>query len=282
MHIKFPPMKIHVWGGLGSQLFGVSLVHSLKVRFPRRSLQIVLHSSGVTRREPEIAQLFPELTFVNVDDFSGRSRHDSGSRKRSLAFFSTQIVRKFLLLLGLLAEENTEKRFPARPWTMSIRGHYFHRVVSPAFLDLLAIRLEKLVGVDLKEIQNEITLHYRLGDLLELSNKNFIEPSRVISALSELRNSSQVYVFSDSPDIAISLLEPMVKQWKLKPMSLPTVETMYAALQGSVFVGTSSKISYWIVLLRLNFSKDSTNYLPGEDRGTMSILNRESSGIHFY
>jgi hypothetical protein len=282
VRIEFPPMKIHVWGGLGSQLFGVSLAHNLKARFPRRSLQIVLHSSGVTRREPEITQLFPELTFVNVDDFSDRSSHDSGSRKRSLAFFSTQIVRKILLFLGLLAEENTEQRFPARRWTVSIRGHYFHRGISPAFLDMLSFRLENLVGVDLKELQNEITLHYRLGDLLELSNKNFVEPLRVISVLTELRNTSQVYVFSDSPDIAISLLEPVVKPWKLKPMRLPTVETIYAALQGSVFVGTSSKISYWIVLLRLNFSKDSTNYLPVEDQRTMSILSGESSGIHFY
>ena len=73
-----------MWGGLGSQLFGVSLVHSLKKRFPNRSIITVLHSSGVTRRDPEIIKLFPELDFVISDDFIGRAFHDSGSKKFSL------------------------------------------------------------------------------------------------------------------------------------------------------------------------------------------------------
>ncbi len=282
MPFNFPPLRIHVWGGLGSQLFGVALAHNFKRRFPHRSLLIVLHSSGVTRREPEIIQLFPEFDFVNVDDFSGRSNHDSGFQKPSLNLLFRKMARKFFLFSGFLAEENFDDRRLVRPWTLAIRGHYFHREVSPDFLNLLSLRLKSFVKSNFEELGNDITLHYRLGDLVELKNKNFIDPKRISSTMHQIKESKKVSIFSDSPDIAISLLWESNNEKSLTPLNLPTIETLYAASKGLAFVGTSSKISYWIVLLRLQKSQSSVNYLPLEDEATIEILSRAPFGVCFY
>ena len=271
-----------MWGGLGSQLFGVSLVHSLKKRFPNRSIITVLHSSGVTRRDPEIIKLFPELDFVISDDFIGRAFHDSGSKKFSLKSLVRRIMRRILLLSSLLSQENYDSRSQIRFWTLEIRGHYLYRQVSADFLNLLLIRLEAYVNSDFEEFRNSIVLHYRLGDLLELSNKGFVEPNRISSILNCMQESANVSVFSDSPDVAILLLGNKEQNKNLESVTLPTVETVYAASRGAAFVGTSSKISYWIVLLRLAISDDSVNYLPLEDKPVITFLNKSHSGVCFY
>lgn len=279
---KFPPLRIHVWGGLGSQLFAVALVHTLQKRFPSRSLVVILHNSGVTRREPEIMQLFPDLEFKTVDDFTSRENHDSNSRGPSMVSYIRNLVRRLLLISGLLAEENTDNSYSAHRWTVSIRGHYFHRKVSTEFLDLLKVRLSEYVVEDSSFLESEIVLHYRLGDLLELANKSFVDPQRVGSILSQIQQSETVAVFSDSPVVAITLLEKEVGNKYFHNVDFSTIETIYAALQGAAFVGTSSKISYWVVLLRLANSNNSSNYLPIDDQPTISVLGRATSSLIFY
>lgn len=279
--MRYPPLRIHVWGGLGSQLFAASLAHTLKSRFPNRSLVLVLHSSGVTRREPEILKLFPNFQFEMVDDFTERVNHDSHSKIPSLQSLFRGLVRRILLVSGILAEENTSEGYRAHRWTFALRGHYFHRNVSPEFLQLLEMRLSKCVAEDLIAFQDEITLHYRLGDLLELENKSFVDPQRIGSLLSHVKQSDKVAVFSDSPDVAVTLIEQTAKNKILHSANYPTVETIYAASRGAVFVGTSSKISYWVVLLRLADSGYSS-YLPKEDLSTISILSNAASRVNFY
>jgi hypothetical protein len=282
VRLRFPPLRIHVWGGLGSQLFALALAHNLRKRFPNRSLVLVFHNSGVTRREPEILQLFPDVEFETVDDFIRRENHDSNSRSPSLLSHFRRLLRKILLISGLLAEENTDNAYIAHRWTVSIRGHYFHRNVSTEFLELLKIRLSEYVVEDSSFLESEIVLHYRLGDLLELENKSFVDPQRVGSILSQIQQSETVAVFSDSPVVAITLLEKEVGNKFLHIVDFSTIETIYSALQGAAFVGTSSKISYWVVLLRLADSNNSLNYLPRDDQPTISVLSRATSSLIFY
>jgi hypothetical protein len=282
VRLRFPPLRIHVWGGLGSQLFAVALAHTLQSRFPSRSLILVLHNSGVTRREPEVLQLFPNLEFETVDDFIGRENHDSNSRVPSLPSRFRGLVRRILLFSGLLAEENTDDINRAHRWTVAVRGHYFHRSVSAEFLELLKIRLSECVVEDSSIYKSEITLHYRLGDLLELANKSFVDPQRVGSILSQIQQSNTVAVFSDSPVVAVTLIKKMVGNKFLHSVDYSTMETIYAALRGVAFVGTSSKISYWVVLLRLAYSINSSNYLPREDLSTISVLGKDASSVIFY
>jgi len=76
-----PRIKIHVWGGLGSQLHAWYLAEALMVKHPGRKIKLVFHSSGVTRRTPEICQVLAEFKYIFVDDFKENTNniHDSDS-----------------------------------------------------------------------------------------------------------------------------------------------------------------------------------------------------------
>ena len=98
-----PPLRIHSWGGLGSQLFAIALAEELKVIFPKRSFKIVLHTGGVTRRLPEIVGLFPNFDYIYEDDFQSNVNAPQDLSKRKNIDFRKSI--KFLLsFLGFLAE----------------------------------------------------------------------------------------------------------------------------------------------------------------------------------
>ena len=282
MRRKYPPLKIHVWGGLGSQLFAVALVFSLKNRFPRRELLIVLHSSGVTRRSPEVVNLFPEFNYIEVDDFSGRISHDSEILRKSPKNSVRKIARFLALSFGLLAEENDGKTRKTYPWTLSVRGHYFHRSISHLFIQKLASRLEETCAPNISLLKHEAAVHYRLGDLLELSNKKPIESERISEVLRGLKIVQVITVLSDSPVKALSLLKESSKGESLQVLNLKTPETILVASRSNFFVGTSSKISYWITLIRLPNSPENSTYMPNEDADILKIVSTNSNNILFY
>ena len=51
-----PSLEIHIWGGLGSQLYALSL--GLRNDFEKRRVVLVFHNSGVTKRNREAQKLF--------------------------------------------------------------------------------------------------------------------------------------------------------------------------------------------------------------------------------
>ena len=57
-----PAIKIHIWGGLGSQLYALALKIDLQKKFKTRKVVLVFHNSGVTRRDAELGSAFPHLT----------------------------------------------------------------------------------------------------------------------------------------------------------------------------------------------------------------------------
>lgn len=280
--LTFPPLRIHIWGGLGSQLFAIALAFKIKNDFPKRELLLVLHSSGVTRRRPEVCELFPEFTYLEVDDFSDREIHDSNAASTSLKSTFKIFLKNFVTSTGLLAEENDGKTRIARRWTLSVRGHYFHREVNQEFILTLISRLEKLSKINIGVYREKIILHYRLGDLLELTNKTIINPQRIAKILLEEFEGREVTIFSDSPETAISLLKADTRGIQLGFDDLNTTNTIWAASNANVFFGTSSKVSYWIVLLRFMLDKNSKNFIPLEDRGVIAQLAPEETNAQFY
>lgn len=282
MRRKYPPLKIHVWGGLGSQLFAVALVFNLINKYPRREMLIVLHSSGVTRRSPEVLNLFPEFNYIEVDDFSGRTSHDSRFLRRSPKHLVVQSARFLALSFGLLAEENDGKTRKTYPWTLSIRGHYFHRSVSHLFIQTLASRLQENFAADISSFKHEVAVHYRLGDLLELSNKKPIKSERISEVLLGLKNVKSITVLSDSPKKALLLLEECSKVKLLQILDLKTPETILVSSQSNFFVGTSSKISYWVTLIRLINAPRKSTYMPREDADILKIVSSNSHDVLFY
>ena len=96
-----PNIKIHAWGGLGSQLYALALSIDLDGNFTTREVNIVAHSSGVTRRAPEYAIYSDEIEYK--DDFSK-------SPTRNFHVFNSikNIVKALLLRIGVYAYCNSD------------------------------------------------------------------------------------------------------------------------------------------------------------------------------
>jgi hypothetical protein len=270
-------LKIHCWGGLGSQLFAVALYFQLKNRFPKRSMILVLHDGGVTKRISEIEGIFSEISTMKIHDFSNPASKES-TRPKSQRYVLRSIkgiLEKFHVVLTLNSGDDFQS---VLPWTLSIRGHYSYRRVSSNALALLLSRLSP-AGKDRlqKDLSDPIQMgvHYRLGDLVNLASKSPLDVERVSQVLSGALSrpeTSEIKVFSDSPEIAAGLFQQEMSHCSIVSEEMPTWETIGLLSRSQIFVGTFSKISIWIVILRY-FSKDSKlSYMPAESQDNLELL----------
>ena len=92
MKIKFFPISVHCWGGLGSQFFAWATVEKLKIKFPHREIRIILHTSGVTERFSEIDFLSKEITLKQINDYKPSNNKIKLSSKISRMLFFSGII----------------------------------------------------------------------------------------------------------------------------------------------------------------------------------------------
>ena len=281
MLFKYPPLQIHAWGGLGSQLFAISLAYELKDRYPSRNQLIVLHTGGVTKRSPEVKSLFPEFSYLEVDDFKQRKLGLKPENKIILNAIKKH-ARVLFLFTGVLAEENDGRKRKVRAWTLSVRGHYLYRKVDKKFLQTLYERLRDSNKLDEAKSYTETIVHYRLGDLIDLSEKNPIRPERIIKALQLKSQTKLMTVLSDSPQLAATLLNKNSCGLQFYPLELSTQGALFEATLGNIFLGTSSKISYWIILLRICIRGESINLIPAEDSNLIERMIDAEHEITYY
>ena len=247
-----PPLRIHSWGGLGSQLFAIALAEDLKVIFPKRSFKIILHTGGVTRRLPDVVGLFPNFNYLYEDDFQSNvdAPQDSSKRKN---IDLRKSIRFLLSSLGLLAECNDDSSTKKLlPWVFSIRGHYSYRTIDSYFLKGLYEIFQSVDSSNVSNIKQACVVHYRLGDLLTLSEKNPISAQSIKLEYTRIRsqiNFSKLVVFSDSPSevgerFSLSFLDEVVV------LDLSVFLVIANSIHAKYFIGTSSKISFWIAGIR--------------------------------
>lgn len=264
-------IPIHVWGGLGSQLFAVALSLDLKERFPYLHFLLKLHTGGVTSRSSEIDLLFPELEKLQIMDFSAGSQKTS-QPSRGFRTIKPRIMNILALVaggLGFVNRCNTSQEFARlKPWVLTIRGHYAYRPITSQTLLVLWDRLTSPIatpGLDSEESENSLAIHYRLGDLLTLAGKDPIDVSRIgmeIQRLVEAHNPSRILCFSDSPKVAAELLQSYTLGKPLESKDLPALSVIREACKSRYFVGSNSKISFWIVCLRIFRLPTIQNSLP--------------------
>lgn len=276
-------LRIHVWGGLGSQLFAVALLKDILKASPKRKMTILLHTGGVTRRIPEVVDLFPEISFHYIDDFSS-SEGGSNPEIRNLQANLSPILKTVLSFLKVTLSCDDDASFKRiRIWTRSIRGHYSYRTIKPEFLEMLNDRLEK-ISEDICSNEGVCSIHYRLGDLLHLENKGPLAPKAVLGELdrlSKLFNFSEVEVFSDSPSRALELLNQSGQQ-RMSAPDIGTISVFTRAIHADSFLGTSSKVSFWIAGIRsVVFGKKSS--MPSRNKREIAgILHNDFKDISFY
>lgn len=260
-------MRVHCWGGLGSQLYALATAHDLKARFPKRKIILVLHSAGVTSRSSELSFINNlEFEIVNVNDFKPRNKDFSSQRKRPVTFAS--IIKKFLILVGLVSTANSSSDYKKiKPWVISLRGHYFYRPVSPSFYSYLLNYIDKF-DENMNKRKANVSLHYRMGDLLKLEEKSIVPVNRitevVLKVLKQYDN-VEFHLFSDSPKEATKLLMSAGIDVKITVHDLPAIEVIRSCYKSDFFIGTNSKISLWIVNLRRYSGISDANYLEGFD-----------------
>jgi hypothetical protein len=265
---SYIPIKVHCWGGLGSQLYALSLAYDLQIKFPKRKVKLLLHTGGVTKRVSEL-DFIHNINFetVQINDFQIQDKQYNNQVK-SIKIVLKQIVIKILYIFKFVVSANSNKDFDkVYWWTISTRGHYFNREISTDFYKYLLghIKLEEkpIIGT-----QFEIAIHYRIGDLLTLTEKSISPADKIIDAVIKVKknnNNVKINVYSDSPQIAKETLFNAGLTDKFEVKDLPTIDVIRACIGANYFIGTSSKVSLWVVNIRRYMGEMNNNFLEGFD-----------------
>lgn len=288
--LRIKPLKdcrIHVWGGLGSQLFGISLALDLLDRFPKKQYTIIFHSSGITRRSLDFELEQAPFKTLYIDDYK-KSNTVNGLLFNPKSLINL-LVKKLLRTTGFLSEASNQPEFNnIKNWTSTYRGHYSYRQIT-------TINTRKIIGllesnklhfhskkVGLEKI---VSVHYRLGDLVALKRSSLVDPARLTSLMRSLSQQNvrpEFYLFSDNVQMAYSLLRDEKHPFDLMPLDLDAWDTLAKLSFSRVFIGTNSKISIWAAIFRSRLNIGDLTYLPIELRGQIQRNLDSYPRIEFY
>ena len=234
---------------------------------------LVLHSGGVTKRTAELREYWPNQRIIELQDFNEHILTNIPNSEVILGRISLRKPFRFAVeKSGLIASCNTDREFKnLKPYIRQIRGHYSYRFISPSTIEdmdnLLTNKTKALISrTEMPPV--DISVHLRLGDLLTLKTKNPLSQKRVSGAI------NQVYSFSNKRKILFSSDSPVVASHMLSVFddveSLPKHGDAFNAITqlqtAMFFVGTNSKLSVWITLIRLYFQQNKMSWLPEEIR----------------
>jgi hypothetical protein len=262
------PIRVHCWGGLGSQLYALSLAHDLQIKFPKRKIELLLHTGGVTKRVSELGFIHNiDFDTIQINDFQIQDNEYKNQAKLIEIIFKRTVVR-ILYFFKFIVSANSNTDFDkVYPWTISTRGHYFNREVSTDFYKYLLGHL-KLGEKPIIRSEFEIAIHYRMGDLLTLTEKSISPANKIIDAIREAKknhNNIKINVYSDSPQIAKETLLSVGLTDEFIVSDRSTIDVIRACVYADYFIGTGSKVSLWIVNIRRYMGEINNNFLESFD-----------------
>jgi hypothetical protein len=271
------PIRVHIWGGLGSQCFAWAIAIDLKVKFPTRKVHLIQHDSGVTRRISEISFLNEEFKITSIQDYvENLSLEAPYSQLNNISYkvktISRSIFRNVLLSFGIIALANDDYAFAKlKPWVLSLRGHYSHRTISKS--TFLAMSKNRKGPFNLKQQPFEepieyLGLHWRLGDLQNLKRKKPLDSRRIIDTVKLVTKKNvqiqEVRIASDSISHALFEFDSNFSFPRNFSKSTSTIAALREMISSNIFVGTNSKLSAWIAIARFYGLENAISYLPGE------------------
>lgn len=258
-----PPIRIHCWGGFGSQLCAWALYADIERKFQNRFTSLVFHSSGITRREQTPFSLPGASNSLFIDDFVSNRKNN---KNIYYLIHTKQTIKWLLKNTGFYAEVNTTYDYNnLKPMVCEIRGHYANREISNYALELILQEIQKYNFSKnyLRQGIDSLALHYRLGDLLTDEIKSFIPAENIIkfiNSFSSIWKINDIDVFSDSGSKAAESLGPL--ELNIQIVDVSPINVINSCLDYKYFIGTNSKLTIWIVLLRLFRNPDSFNAVP--------------------
>ena len=268
-------IKIHCWGGLGSQMYAWGLFERLQVKFPNKKFKLIFHTGGVTKRLPDLESLFAKNEKDFVQDFESSENSIAGksSNKKIMNTMKksfTRATKRVFISTGFVASANDELEFSKlKPWVISVRGHYSELRIDLETILLMKTRADINGGnfsINIEQNKDLDILHYRLGDLLSLAEKSPIDTKRITNAIQEAKagTTCDLWVLSDSPSQAVELLQredPEIRV-KLDDGSLDAWQSLMAMSNANIFIGTSSKLSIWAIIFRALLLQEASSYVP--------------------
>jgi hypothetical protein len=230
----------------------------------------MIHTSGVTRRVSEFDFETLGVKIIQVEDYKAAEEQNGIHKARvSYTYNLPQVVRKHLYQilqrLRLVQSANTDLSFKLISlWTLSIRGHYTRLSLDESFVESLydALFLKESTFITQK---NALVVHYRLGDLLNLNEKQPINVDRVEGVLDKLRvQKNHLVLLSDSneEELAEFLKNSIILKF-CKPSNYGPNKTLRFCIDAESFVGTGAKISLWAAIFRY-FVHEKESFLPTE------------------
>ena len=282
------PLQIHVWGGLGSQLHACFLSHRIQSDFPKRKVSLIFHSSGITRRPPEVLGLLGDLDYRIVDDFVAPQNQIDLKRR-----FRKELKQRFFSRFHIIESCNNEIEYKRlRSWTLQARGHYSNLNLSANFSKMTLGRMRELgdfSAMELYEVSHSGSIHVRLGDLLEIEEKNptnFQDVIDVVRANVDTLEKIGLCIYSDSPHVAKEILNEFSFTVLAKDKYQENaMNALVGMVDCSVFIGTGSKLSLWVAVLRFHADFTRPTFLPSYLipilESLIPDLNTKSS-INFY
>jgi hypothetical protein len=260
-----PALRVHSWGGFGSQLFAAHAILRIQKLFPYRRIKVIIHSSGVTKRTKEVDFSLIGINAFQKEDFE-QLKLDSIEKKgeKRLILVIKMLALNILKALRFVFFIIDEKLFlRIKPWTISLRCHY-----TDIQLDrLCVVELYNLLGLGKNDIRmvNTIAVHYRLGDLLHLPNKSPISTERVEDVIKELDLKSPILRLTTDSTVFESkaFLSTSAILGAVNPENNSPLNTVRLCVTSEVFIGTTAKISIWVAAFR-QLIHDQRSYMPEE------------------
>lgn len=282
-------LAIHCWGGLGSQFYAWAMAEIMVRKFPRRKIQIVFHSSGVTKRYSDLKFLSSVFNMKFTDDYTSYS--ESNQKPSPANYLIRIMLRKFLHFTRITLDCNTNDEFNrVKPWTLSLRGHYSYINLDVSITAIMLFKIYEEFGrSSFKSIKqdNSLSVHYRLGDLQHLENKTYVDANnlgRCIEKIILSKGCKTVTVHSDDQVTAKQLLNDFLPS-ESNFADSNVWNTLFDLIESNYFIGTNSKISLWAAIFRKAIDEHSWVYLPKQmkvatESNLLSLI--DSKNTYYY
>ena len=266
----FPAMRIHSWGGFGSQLFTAYVVLKVQKRYPGRRIKVIVHTSGVTRRVSEFDFEVLKVEKVQVEDYKARKIETESGRKYPHNFMNVKnawkkSLRKIIERLSLIQTADTDDSFNSVSfWTFALRGHYTRLNID----ELLVQSLYKVLFPSNPKslvLNQNLVIHYRLGDLLDLDDKGPTSLERVEDILERIEaNLDTTLLLSDSSEEEVTRFLATSRFLQVSYLqNCDPIATLKLCVQAETFLGTSAKLSLWASIFRSAIYQRES-FLPSE------------------
>lgn len=275
--IKTPTLRIHCWGGLGSQLQALSFYLMVQSKFPNRNLQLILHTSGITERRSEIDFVSDRINLVSIHDFKNKVEKTNINflfRFNLRSIFKNLARNIFDYSRFIITNEN--RVMAIMPWTTQVRCSYSNIELSS---DLIK-NLGEIVQFPTKKIDNNfIGVHLRIGDLVALKPESLVDTSTINKLINNLDQKekilNKVIVYSDS-ELNLDSFNSLIG-FTIQLRNIDTINTIFDLTGPRVFIGTNSKVSLWVAIFRYGYKIPGIILLP---TSIFEIFNKAVTPIH--